>query len=67
MSPLGHLKFNEERLIERGSMCMSGDAFCVCVCSCFCTAQCLIRPCIISSGSGKMMVEFFSAAMVFRV
>lgn len=29
--------------------------------------QCLMKACIISSGSGKMMVEFFSAAMVLRV
>lgn len=45
---------------------------CLCACVCVCVRegvapQRFMKPCIISSGSGKMMVEFFSAAMVLRV
>lgn len=45
---------------------------CVCVCVCvgsfmWLLVQCFMKDCIMSIGRGKMMVEFFSAAMVLRV
>lgn len=60
-------------MVEKELVRCSSHVAYVCVCEgvfvkgCDPLPQPFRKPCNMSSGNGKMMVEFFSAAMVLRV